>query len=44
MCFPGSGWAEEDHVLSGGDEVQGSEVSDLVAFEAAGVGEVEFLE
>jgi hypothetical protein len=35
---------EEHHVLAGGDEVQGAQVGDQVAFEAAGVVEVEFLE
>ena len=40
----GAGWAEEDHVLLGGDEVQGAQVGDQVAFEAAGVVEVELLQ
>src|SRR6185503_5052664 len=34
----------EDHVVFGGDEVQRSEVGDQVAFEAAGVVEVELLQ
>jgi hypothetical protein len=42
--LPGSGWAEEDHVLLGGDEVQGAQVQDQVAFQPAGVVEVELLE
>jgi hypothetical protein len=40
----GSGWAEEDHVLLAGDEVQGGQMLDLVAFQAAGVVEVELLD
>ena len=32
--FPSSRWSEEDQVLLRGDEVQGSQVSDLVAFES----------
>jgi hypothetical protein len=40
----GSGRAEEDHVLLAGDEVQGAQVGDQVAFEAAGVVEVELLQ
>ena len=40
----GAGWAEEDHVLLGGDEVQGAEVGDQVAVQAAGVVEVELLQ
>jgi hypothetical protein len=40
----GAGRAEEDHVLLRGDEVQGAEVLDQVAFEAAGVVEVELLQ
>ena len=40
----GAGRAEEDHVVLGGDEVQGAQVGDQVAFEAAGVVEVELLE
>jgi hypothetical protein len=40
----GAGWAEEDDVLPAGDEVQGAQVRDQVAFEAAGVVEVELLQ
>ena len=40
----GAGRAEEDHVLLGGDEVQGAQVGDQVAFQAAGVVEVELLQ
>jgi len=40
----GAWWAEEDHVLPGGDEVEGAQVRDGVAFESAGVVEVELLE
>ena len=40
----GAGRAEEDDVLLGGDEVQGAQVGDQVAFEAAGVVEVELLQ
>jgi hypothetical protein len=40
----GAGWAEEDHVLLPGDEVQGAQVGDDVALEAAGVVEVELLQ
>ena len=43
MGFAGAGWAEEDHVFLAGDEVQGGEVGDQVAFQAAGVVEVELL-
>lgn len=42
--FAGSGWAEEDHALSGSDEVQRAQVSDLVAFDGGCVGEVEVLQ
>jgi hypothetical protein len=38
------GRAQEHHVLAGGDEVQGAEVGDQVAPEAAGVDEVELLQ
>ena len=44
MRLAGAGWAEEHHVVLGGDEVQGAEVRDQVTFEAAGVVEVELLE
>jgi hypothetical protein len=40
----GAGGAEEDHVVAGGDEVQGAQVRDRVAFEAAGVVEVELFQ
>ena len=40
----GAGRAEEDHVVAGGDEVQGAQVGDGVAFERAGVVEVELLQ
>ena len=40
----GAGRAEEHHVVLGGDEVQGAQVRDEVAFEAAGVVEVELLQ
>jgi hypothetical protein len=43
MGLPGSGWAEEDHVLLAGDKVQGAQVQDQVAFQSAGVVEVELL-
>ena len=42
--FAGAGRAEEHDVVLGGDEVQGAEVGDEFAFEAAGVVEVELLE
>ena len=41
VSFAGAGRAEEDDVVAGGDEVQGAQVGDQVAFEAAGVVEVE---
>jgi hypothetical protein len=44
VSLSGAGRAEEHHVLAGGDEVQRVEVGDDVAFEAAGVVEVELLE
>ena len=40
----GAGRAEEHDVVLGGDEVQGAQVGDQVAFEAAGVVEVELLQ
>ena len=40
----GAGRAEEHDVVRGGDEVQGAQVGDQVAFEAAGVVEVELLQ
>ena len=36
--------AEEDHVVAGSSEVRGAQVGDDIAFEAAGVVEVEFLQ
>jgi hypothetical protein len=39
-----TGRSEEDHVVPGGGEVQGAQVRDGVAFEAAGVVEVELLQ
>src|SRR6266511_787872 len=42
--FAGAAWAEEHDVLPRGDEVQGAQVSDGVAFERAGVLEVELLD
>jgi len=44
MGLPGAGRAEEDYVLLGGDEVQRGEVGDQVAFQAAGVVEIELLD
>jgi hypothetical protein len=44
MGLAGPGWAQEDHVVAGGDEVQGAQVGDQVAFEAAGVVVVELLQ
>jgi hypothetical protein len=38
------GWSEEDHVVLGGDDVQGSQVGDGVAVESAGVVEVELFQ
>jgi hypothetical protein len=40
----GAGRAEEDHVLAGGDEIQGAQVRHGVAVAAAGVVEVELLQ
>jgi hypothetical protein len=42
--LPGAGRSEEHDVLASCDEVQGSEVGDLVAFEGPGMVEVELLE
>jgi hypothetical protein len=42
--FAGAGRTEEHHVVLRGDEVQCGEVGDGVAFEAAGVVEVELLD
>ena len=38
-----AGWAEEDNVLFAGDEVEDGQVGDQVAFQPAGMLEVEFL-
>ena len=38
------GRTEEHHVIAGGDEVQGAQMGDGVAFESAGVVEVELLQ
>ncbi len=40
----GAGRAEQQHVVLGGDKVQGAQVGDEVALEAAGVVEVELLQ
>jgi len=40
----GAGRAEQQHVLSRGDEVQRAQVRDQLAFEAAGVVVVEVLQ
>ena len=42
--LPVPGGPEEDHVVFGGDEVQGAQVRDHLAFQAAGVAEVEVLQ
>src|ERR671912_802951 len=44
MGLAGAGWAEEDDVVSGGDEVQRAEVGDGVALQRSGVVEVELLQ
>jgi hypothetical protein len=44
VCFPGAGWAEEDHILLAGDEVEGGQMHYLVAFQTACVVEVELLD
>ncbi len=44
MGLAGAGWSEEDDVLAGGDEVQGAQVGDDVAVQAAGVVEVELFQ
>lgn len=41
--FASAGWSKEHDVVLGGDEVQRAEVGDGVAFESAGVVEVELL-
>ena len=43
MGLAGAGWAEEDHILFAGNEVQRAEVGDQVPFQPTGVVEVEFL-
>jgi len=40
---PGAGWAEEYDVVFAGDEVECAQVGDEVAFESAGVVEIELL-
>src|SRR5215217_1981988 len=42
--FAGAGWADEDHILFTGDEVERAEMGDQVAFQSAGVVEVELLD
>jgi hypothetical protein len=42
--LPVAGRAEEDHVLLAGNEVQGAEVGDQVAFQPSGIVEVELLQ
>jgi hypothetical protein len=44
QCYWVPGWPRKGHVLLAGDEVQRGEVGDQVAFQAAGVVEVELLE
>ena len=44
MSLAGAGRPEEDDVLFGGDEVQGAQVCELVAFEGALVVEVELFQ
>jgi hypothetical protein len=44
MCLAGAGRAEEHHVLAGGDEVEGAQVGDGLAAQAAGVVEVELFQ
>ena len=44
VCFAGARWPQEDSVVACGDEIQCSEVGDGVAFEAAGMVEVELLQ
>src|SRR5215213_1349258 len=44
MGLAGPGWAQEHHVVAGGDEVQGAQVRDRLSFEAAGVVEAELLQ
>ena len=44
MGLPGARRAEKDHVLPGGDKVEGAQMHDLGTFQAAGVIEVELLD
>jgi len=44
VCLAGARRPEEDDVVLGGHEVQGSQVGDDVAFEATGMVEVELLQ
>jgi hypothetical protein len=44
MGLASAWWTQEDHVLAGGDEVEGAQVGDAVALEGAGVVEVELLQ
>ncbi len=44
MGLAGAGRAEEHDVVAGGDEVQGAQVGDQVAAEAAGVVEIELFQ
>jgi hypothetical protein len=44
MGLAGAWWAQEDHVLLGNDEIEGAQVRDDLALEAAGVVEVELLQ
>jgi hypothetical protein len=44
MGFAGAGWAEEDHILLAGDEVQGGEVGDQVAFQSTSMIKVELFD
>jgi hypothetical protein len=44
MGLPGARRAEKDHVLPGGDKVEGAQMHDLVTFQAVGVIEVELLD
>jgi hypothetical protein len=44
MGFAGAGWAEEDHVLLAGDEVEGGEVGDQVAFQPTSMIKVELFD
>ncbi len=44
MRLAGSGWAQEHDVALGGDEVEGAQVGDGVALQAAGVVVVELFQ